>query len=298
MVDIYFNDRDHSYKTESGRSFISSTTLISQYHEGFDSQAVAEACARIGQTPDHPKFHKYAGKSVSDILKMWDKTSKTATDKGTRKHDWIERSIKESTGVRISSRTSDDPVKLLTVENIITNPNVGVMNIEELSRRMESRYPLIFEHIKELHERGFRFFAEICIFNLEYMISGLIDLLAVKGKEFVIFDWKTNKSEIRYESGYFAKDLNGEVTENFIFTEEWMLPPIEGLPDSVGTHYALQISLYTWMLEQFGFKNVDTNLIFQIRDVGSRELVTKYSLPDYTKEVKLMIEDYKKGKKR
>ena len=46
---------------------------------------------------------------------------------------------------------------------------------------------------------GFEIYAEIGVYHPEYLISGLVDILFVKGDEFFILDWKTNKAPIRFE---------------------------------------------------------------------------------------------------
>ena len=123
---------------------------------------------------------------------------------------------------------------------------------------------------------------EVGVYNTELLVSGKLDLIAVKGNTFIIIDWKTNKDDIRYESGYFEKDLQGKSTKTFIHTNKYMGYPIHFLTDSIGNHYNLQVSGYAWLLEQFGFINIG-NLIYQIRESedGLVETVDKIILQDY-----------------
>jgi len=95
--------------------------------------------------------------------------------------------------------------------------------------------------------------AEIGVYHPEYLISGLVDILFVKGDEFFILDWKTNKAPIRFEGGYWAKKADGTIDlDKYIITNETMLFPINHLQDSTGIHYSLQLSMYDYLIEQWG----------------------------------------------
>lgn len=290
---IYFDERQHKYTDDRGNIYTSVTTVIPKYGEEFQTDEIALACERIGRNPLHPKYPKYKGLSADEIKAKWALTSIEALDKGNTKHNYLEDIIKRATGYRTIEGTDLILDRLFTVDDIIDN-TIGELNIEWFTYiGIASRYPSIYSAILTLHKAGFRFYAEVGVYHSEWLISGKIDLIAVKDKEFIIIDWKTNKDDIRYESGYFEKDLEGKTTTNFIYTNKYMRFPLHFLPDSTGTHYNLQVSGYAWLLEQFGFINLG-NIIYQIREKedGLVEHVSKLSLKDYREYSKTMFNHY------
>ena len=85
------------------------------------------------------------------------------------------------------------------------------------------------------------------------MVSGLVDLLLVRDKDFLIVDWKTNKADIRYEAGYFRKDKFNNLTDDFIVKAEYFKPPLQKYACSVGYKYTFQLSMYDYLIEGFGY---------------------------------------------
>lgn len=290
---IYFDERQHKYTDDRGNIYSSVTTVIPKYAESFPTDDVALACERIGRNPLHPKYIKYKGLSAEEIKAKWALTSIEALDKGNTKHNYLEDIIKRATGYRTVEGTDLILDRLFTVDDIIDN-TIGELNIEWFTYiGIASRYPQIYSAILTLYNAGFKFYAEVGVYHVDWLISGKIDLIAVKGNEFIIIDWKTNKDDIRYESGYFEKDLEGKTTSSFIYTNKYMKFPIHFLADSTGTHYNLQVSGYAWLLEQFGFINLG-NIIYQIREKegGVVEQVNKLTLKDYREHSKAMFNHY------
>lgn len=54
--------------------------------------------------------------------------------------------------------------------------------------------------------------------------------------------------------------------DKYIITNETMLFPINHLQDSTGNHYSLQLSMYDYLIEQWGFKCLG-NMLCHIRTV-------------------------------
>lgn len=290
---IYFDERLHKYTDDRGNTYTSVTTIIPKYGESFPADDVALACERIGRNPLHPKYPKYKGLSAEEIKAKWALTSIEALDKGNVKHNYLEDIIKRATGYRTVEGTDLILDRLFTIDDVIDN-TIGELNIEWFSYiGIASRYPQIYSAILTLHNAGFKFYAEVGVYHIDWLISGKIDLIAIKDRDFIIIDWKTNKDDIRYESGYFEKDLEGKTTTNFIYTNKYMKFPLHFLSDSTGNHYNLQVSGYAWLLEQFGFTNLG-NIIYQIRekDNGVVEYVNKLSLQDYREHSKSMFNHY------
>lgn len=81
---------------------------------------------------------------------------------------------------------------------------------------------------------------EWAVYDWEQKIAGTIDFVDYQKGEYIIYDWKRSDKLI-------AK--NGLPIKNSQYGEK-ALPPIENLDDSPYYHYALQLSLYKYILEK------------------------------------------------
>ena len=281
-VKIYFDEKLHKYTDEYGNTFTSVTTVIGKYVDEFDNQSIARACERIGKNPNHPKYLKYKGKTAKQLLKQWEDETERALAKGNNKHNYLEDAIKHSNNYkRVAGQFIKD--RIFTIPDIVENPIVGVVTIDRLVELgLDSKYPIIFNLIDNFVQQGWKLYSEIGVYNLELLISGLVDLLLVRDKEFIIIDWKTNKAPIRFEAGYFEKDHNNEMTDQFIKTGKTLKYPINFMPASTGHKYGLQLSGYAYLIEQFGLTHKGT-ILCHIRDID-----------DNTEKVELLPMTYHK----
>ena len=286
MINLYFNESQHKYTDDFGTKYTSVTSIISKYSNEFDMESAAKACEKIGFNPSHPKYEKYRGKSAEDIIEEWQQAGEDACEKGTSKHAFIENALLDCT----THLKFDD--KMFTIENITSD--LGSLDINKFENIIGEKYPVIFKRIKSLHSLGFRFFPELAVFNKELGISGTIDLFCIKDNKFLIIDWKTNRDKIMFDSGYYEKDRDGNRTGEFKNTKTKMKAPLFFMPDSTGIHYSLQISGYAWLAEQFGYKNIPQNLIFQIRDINETEHVDEILIKDYREWAEKMFTHYSK----
>lgn len=290
-VDLYFDDILHKYTDNKGNAYTSMTTVIGKYVNEFNSETVAIACERIGKNPKHPKYLRYKGRTKDEILLDWEKQKIEACEKGTIKHDYLEQSIKEANKYN-KNKHNFVGNHIYSISDILLNHSYGLVDIDYfISINLHVKYPIIFETINQLSIKGFRFYAEIGVYNCDLLVSGLIDLLAVRYNEdkdineFIIIDWKTNKANIRFEAGYYEKDDSNNLTNNYILTNKYMKSPLINLPDSVGNHYALQISGYATLVEAFNLSYLG-GLLFQIRDTNDNtESIDTIKLPYLKDEV-------------
>lgn len=81
---------------------------------------------------------------------------------------------------------------------------------------------------------------EWAVYDWDQKIAGTIDFVDYQNGEYIIYDWKRSDKLI-------AK--NGLPIKNSQYGEK-ALPPIENLDDSPYYHYALQLSLYKYILEK------------------------------------------------
>ena len=296
---LYFNEEEHKYTDDLNSVYTSCTTLIGKYHGKFDKDAVAEACAKIGKNPNHPKYARYAGKSKKQILWEWEQETIRACDKGTRKHNFLEDAIKSSNGYKRNANGFIND-RIYTIDNIIQRHKYGILNLNNFKEKgVDKKYPKIYSLIEGFVNQGWKIYAEIGVYDSTALISGLIDILLVKGDEFIILDWKTNKAPIRFESGYYVKDILGKLTDEFVFKNEFFHSPISHLPDSVGNHYAMQLSIYTYLVESFGYKQKG-RILCHIRTIedakdeeGNDVEVTEfYDIPYLKNEAESIINHY------
>lgn len=266
---ILFDAPTHTYRDNLGNKYTSCTTVIGQYHEKFDTKAMARACYRSG-LKGNPK---YAGKSEAQLIKEWETTTKEACDWGNEKHDFNDTSVKEANGYfsLLKRKTGET----YTIFDVRVNPVFGKLDIARfIETGFPDKYPIIFAVFKGLVDDGWNIYSELTVYNPDYLISGMIDIIAIKDDYCFIVDWKTNAADIRFESGYFIKDVFGNRTSEFKYTDKVMTIPGFKIPDSVGHKYSLQVSTYGHLASFFGLTYVGS-IIFHIR----REHYTLETIP-------------------
>ena len=78
------------------------------------------------------------------------------------------------------------------------------------------------------------------IFHEDSRIAGTLDFLAFDGERFSIYDWKRSTKVTDPEGRPVVRSSFGKTA----------LPPLGHLPDTAYWHYALQVSIYRYILEQ------------------------------------------------
>lgn len=116
----------------------------------------------------------------------------------------------------------------------------------------------------------YKWYPEVIIYSEELGISGTIDLLIHDPTTdiYIPIDWKTNKA-IRKRAFGNKKGIH---------------PFTKHLQDSNYWHYAMQLSIYRYILEQYYAKTVKTQALIHLEDRG----VTEHELP-YLKDVVELI---------
>lgn len=248
---LYFKEEGHKYNDSLGNSYTSVTTLI---HDNYI-----------------PKFnkkywlHKKArelGVSEKTLEKQWQAITDEACARGTVTHNGLEDAIKEvsmfKNAIQYLNNISDG--RVVTVADIPFF-KVKPLDIEKFKEATNNKYPEIYRVFQFYIDRGYTIYSEIGAFLIDYRLSGTIDVLCVRDTDFVILDWKTNRNGLQFESGYFRKDKSikpAQLTNEYVKKSEYMLPPLNYLPNCNGYHYTMQLSMYARMVE----------LIFDIPCVG------------------------------
>ena len=277
QITMFFNEEEHRYADQFNNVYTPATTFIGRYVPAFQSDYWAKVKA------DERKV------STTVIKAEWKSITDHACAKGTEKHGNIEEGIKQSSkfkdAIKLPKRYASN--EMFTLQRLLENEGMGKVDLSVFYDSIGKRYPLIYKTIAHFVNQGYEVYAEVGVFSFQHLISGMIDCLLVKGKEFIILDWKTNKNEIKFSSGYYKKDKRtGEFTDEWVSKSEFMLYPIDTMSECTGNHYSLQLSLYAYLVELYGFKCVGLFLA-HIRDqyelnqwgMPKKDPITKLYIP-------------------
>lgn len=232
-----------------------------------------------------PAYKNYA----ETTKKEWLKKNKEANERGNKIHDNLEYQINKSRNdVEAKDNKKVIPLNKGGYLEIKSKNDLDATNLGEY-------YPRVYNDFIYYIKLGCVIFAEKKIYNVEFLTAGTIDVLIVKGKKFAIYDWKTNKDEMKFVSGYYKKEKtkNGIYikSDNFIETNDKLSKPVNHLPSSKGIKYSLQLSIYAFMMEQWGYTLVSNGLvIYHIRPEKNIRLDIKY----YKKEARDILKHFKK----
>ena len=186
-IDILFDPIAHKYTNRRNDPFISVTTLRDLYIDKFSDKEVEIAlrCEAIGKNRMHPKHLKYRYKTATQLLEEWSKESTRASINGNEKHEYLETEIKIASSFKSCSNTTSN--RLFTVSDILENESIGILDLTVFDNSgVKTLYPQIYTIIENFIKAGWRIFSEVCTYHLELMVSGLIDIILVKGNKFVI----------------------------------------------------------------------------------------------------------------
>lgn len=282
-IEIGFNEEEHRYFDVNDPSlvFVSATQLIDKVKKPYDKEfwamytGLKNALVPVKPEPEIRSIYVHGVLTHIDKLKKsslyihyynqtvakWAGMTEEACIKGSNTHNYLEDSINESKGI----------VKGMVSDNYRVSPDrrerdsfgTTMNNLDQTS--LKSTYPFIYERLQEYIRRDCIIYAEKRL-RLDFaLIAGMIDVPIIKRgtNKFCITDWKTNKDELHWTSGYYQKIKVGGGwvrTDNWIATNDKMLYPLAHLPSSKMYTYALQLSLYAYILECWGYELVNKGL--------------------------------------
>lgn len=311
-IQIYFDAKQHKYTDNFTNSYTSVTTVIGNYENKFSDKEwdIAKACERIGKNPRHPKYPRYKNKTAKQIISGWKKEGDKARKIGNNTHDYIENSVKFSSNF-INPFTSTTN-RIFTIIDYINDPtlNKGIIDLDKfMGSGLKDRFPEVYKTLFLFVEGGWKIYSEIAVFNYDWLVAGLVDILLIRDDEFIILDWKTNKAPIQFKAGYYAKDNNGNL-DGYIETDETLKYPLNNLPNSVGTKYTLQVNTYKHLLLQYGLTCKGLLLCHILHDkydkdhpkveknsnLLGKQIVNMLVLDDMKDEVEKMLNHFTKSK--
>jgi hypothetical protein len=235
---IDFNEAEHKYTYTGndpkyiGKPFVSTTTFIGWFKNEFDGEywatykAVKDVYDSIGT---FSKIKKAAG-GWEGVVDYWRANSHKAPRANqitveVRKqwylNDWASKGrIANVKGSKIHKDLEDD---VHSAQQFVAD-NGKVYGVKKIDRFYEKGITV-----------GDDSYPECIIYNLDFSLSGMVDRVERSGIYLDITDYKTN-IKVDKES----------------FRDQTM--KVLGIPDSKFNHYQIQMSIYGWMLEQYGYK--------------------------------------------
>lgn len=246
-----FDEASHTYRNSiEGWYYTSGTTLVGKYKPKFDGDywSLYNAGRRILGISDENKADysklllkcgiNFGDKTISNLkealkLALADKFSLLHEYQVAEKQNWATGN-KASTdaGTRVH-KEMEDSIKGLGIDTSIYGLNVSVvLDLIEIDN--------LFKLPDGVH-------CELMLWNNEYRVAGISDKVTIETigniRYVDIDDYKTNK---KIETQSYQNKLTGDFNK--------MLFPVNDLMDCNFIHYSLQLSLYAYLLECFGYK--------------------------------------------
>lgn len=283
---ICFNDDEHVYwdLNNPNDKFISVTTLIEKYSQGFDKNfwSAYKALEKI-MSPEQFRMEKGRllktkkydidelvdiydidkdafNSAQQDILDEWQKKNIEACKRGTKIHSEMEHSF--------TNKKHTDLKRFGIGGKFVVNTNDS---LEKQKQTLESV------------EKGV--FPEFLIYSVSkdgiLKLAGQIDLLVKDGNDIYILDFKTN-NELKFHSNF-----NPNTKKN-----QTMKYPLTTIEDCNMGHYTMQLSTYAWMVQKINPNFKIKKLIIEHHDHSGE--INLYELEYKKAEVERMLRDYKK----
>ncbi len=278
---IHFDEGPHTYTIQGingvtkDTKFTSVTTWVHEHFEHFDAKKVIAAMMRNTKKWNDPVANaKYYGKTAQEIEEMWAAAGREAAAKGTEMHYKIECFYNTPPTTLATTSTASDPP--------------------------EFKYFLEFHHEFAATLKPYR--TEWTVFHEEARIAGSIDMVyemitaestneetsdttseiernSVAGgrNPLVIYDWKRCR----------------EITKTNAANKFASHSAIEHLPDTNFWHYALQLNIYKYILQNKYGKTVTDLYLIVLHPESSG--YKRIKLPDLQAEVGELFEERIRG---
>lgn len=242
-IRLVFDEPQHKYTDTLGNGYISTTTILHNYQPKFDKSYWLR------------KKSKELGISEKKLEQQWDTIKDEACERGSNTHNGLEDGIKGGSQFKkaiqyLETRQSGEMITVADIPTILGN--YRLLDLSEFIEFTENKYPQIYEVFQRYTDNGYQIYAEIGTFLIDFLVSGTIDVLLLREDKFVIGDWKTNRGGLKFEAGYFKKDKSqkpAQTTDIWVPKQDFLLPPVNNLPNCNGSVYNLQLSMYAFMVE-------------------------------------------------
>lgn len=242
-IRLVFDEPQHKYTDTLGNGYISTTTILHNYQPKFDKSYWLR------------KKSKELGISEKKLEQQWNTIKDEACERGSNTHNGLEDGIKGGSQFKkaiqyLEARQTGEMITVADIPTILGN--YRLLDLSEFIELTENKYPQIYEVFQRYTDNGYQIYAEIGTFLIDFLVSGTIDVLLLREDKFVIGDWKTNRGGLKFEAGYFKKDKSqkpAQTTDIWVPKQDFLLPPVNNLPNCNGSVYNLQLSMYAYAVE-------------------------------------------------
>lgn len=242
-IRLVFDEPQHKYTDTLGNGYISTTTILHNYQPKFDKSYWLR------------KKSKELGISEKKLEQQWNTIKDEACERGSNTHNGLEDGIKGGSQFKkaiqyLEARQTGEMITVADIPTILGN--YRLLDLSEFIELTENKYSQIYEVFQRYTDNGYQIYAEIGTFLIDFLVSGTIDVLLLREDKFVIGDWKTNRGGLKFEAGYFKKDKSqkpAQTTDIWVPKQDFLLPPVNNLPNCNGSVYNLQLSMYAYMVE-------------------------------------------------
>lgn len=291
---IQFEEKAHRYFDAQNNTYTSATQFIEKFCHKFEDQEefwlLYKAIQYVSNIDKPLKIKKYSlsldqqintiifdedqynnyiayalracGKSVEKLRAIFDDKDLLALELASdliKQHWRSENEISKVKGTTFHNWKEDLQFESKVYKFRNTTLNVVDTEIKSLENLEEGVYP------------------ELRLWNQDYFLAGTSDqVIILPHKKAIIRDWKTNKE--------------------FVLTNKYqrLKEPLTHLEDTHFNHYSLQLSLYAWMLEQFGYEVIHLEVEhFDLKPIGDKwEIVNNrvFELPYLREEIQNMLD--------
>lgn len=306
--ELSFDEPNHRYYDKSNKTYTSVTQFLGTFEPQFDEYywgmytalkdnkkkvVYDKADIAAGIITFDGRKHKIKDLHKDSIYKhwfaatvaKWKGLTAEANFRGNNIHAYLEDKINESKGLFTGKSDNYQITASSKPKEIATIVDLDKTDLAE-------KYPFIYNRLKLYIEKDCIIYAEKRVKLDLAQLAGTIDVPIIKRgtNKFVILDWKTNKDEFKPTSGYMKKiQVGGQwiKSDQFVPTDDRFLEPISHLPLCKINTYTLQLSLYAYILECWGYEIVDKGLeIIHIRPGVDPKVI---KIPYLKDEVEIII---------
>ena len=256
---VQFFEEGHRYviSTDPLVRYTSVTTWVHTHFPKFNADKIIEGMMK---KPDWKPGHKYWGLTKADIKRLWTSNGESVSSAGTKMHYAIEQCMNLP-----NIHTHLDIIERLS-EDVSTSIDEEVMSTIEWS---------YFINFARAHPMFIPFRTEWLIYDEDLKIAGSIDMVYSNEDGTVsIYDWKRCKT----------------INKVNMYNKFAITPCISDLHDTNYWHYALQLNLYKYILENKYNQIVKGLYLVQLHPDVEENTYVLHELPNIHEMEELMTD--------
>lgn len=224
--DVIFEEKEHRYFDKTGKEMMSVSKRLSQIQKPFESDMISMMMAKRDNPQATAAYLHSAAKNIRD---GWKKIADHASGHGTIIHDNIESFFRYTT---------------------INNQEITSVYGGDKAIAVDQFKVMLGKFHKEFSDYDV-LVNELMVHSPLYETAGQIDIALQRRKRSNVIDIRDFKTNIRkgINMDSIKRNADGWVKVN----NQFMLPPVAHLESCNYNVYALQMSIYAFILELAGF---------------------------------------------